>query len=253
MRIYRSKTERKSSVRFSWVQFSWVHLDQLRCSHTRLWQMKMKPLKSRPRSIPASHLRLLQRCWWISSEKQQYWRIWCDMINSFANPISDVCANNSHIKPVLCLQPCFPCSACSSGNSVLAPSHWLTSLSLFRLQGWPFPSGVGQRCGRWDVLQQGEHDSGRPAFTALRWRHCLEMIIWYGEKHAVGCDLQKRTWESNKNDIRICRMKGKHEVRQLYFVSAGHIINYLSYFRHVSCFLCEFMSYFCTAPGLACL
>lgn len=24
--------------------------------------------------------------------------------------------------------------------------------------------------------------------------------------------LQKRTWESNKNDIRICRMKGKHEV-----------------------------------------
>ncbi|KTG36363.1 hypothetical protein cypCar_00004722 [Cyprinus carpio] len=23
--------------------------------------------------------------------------------------------------------------------------------------------------------------------------------------------LQKRTWESNKNDIRICRMKGKHE------------------------------------------
>lgn len=25
--------------------------------------------------------------------------------------------------------------------------------------------------------------------------------------------LQKRTWESNKNDIRICRMKGKHEVR----------------------------------------
>lgn len=130
MRIYRSKTERKSSVRFSWVQFSWVHLDQLRCSHTRLWQMKMKPLKSRPRSIPASHLRLLQRCWWISSEKQQYWRIWCDMINSFANPISDVCANNSHIKPVLCLQPCFPCSACSSGNSVLAPSHWLY-LSLF--------------------------------------------------------------------------------------------------------------------------
>ncbi|KAK5931063.1 hypothetical protein CgunFtcFv8_027245 [Champsocephalus gunnari] len=25
---------------------------------------------------------------------------------------------------------------------------------------------------------------------------------------------KKRTWESNKNDIRICRMKGKHEVRQ---------------------------------------
>ena len=23
---------------------------------------------------------------------------------------------------------------------------------------------------------------------------------------------QKRTWESNKNDIRVCRMKGKHEV-----------------------------------------
>lgn len=25
--------------------------------------------------------------------------------------------------------------------------------------------------------------------------------------------LQKRTWESNKNDIRVCRMKGKHEVK----------------------------------------
>ncbi|KAF3858416.1 hypothetical protein F7725_011617 [Dissostichus mawsoni] len=24
---------------------------------------------------------------------------------------------------------------------------------------------------------------------------------------------KKRTWESNKNDIRVCRMKGKHEVR----------------------------------------
>lgn len=24
---------------------------------------------------------------------------------------------------------------------------------------------------------------------------------------------QKRTWESNKNDIRVCRMKGKHEVQ----------------------------------------
>lgn len=25
---------------------------------------------------------------------------------------------------------------------------------------------------------------------------------------------QKRTWESNKNDIRVCRMKGKHEVQR---------------------------------------
>lgn len=29
----------------------------------------------------------------------------------------------------------------------------------------------------------------------------------------VFCLLQKRTWESNKNDIRVCRMKGKHEVK----------------------------------------
>lgn len=28
--------------------------------------------------------------------------------------------------------------------------------------------------------------------------------------------LQKRTWESNKNDIRVCRMKGKHEVQGSY-------------------------------------
>ncbi|XP_062416562.1 semaphorin-6B [Pungitius pungitius] len=28
---------------------------------------------------------------------------------------------------------------------------------------------------------------------------------------------KKRTWESNKNDIRICRMKGKHEVRRFIF------------------------------------
>jgi len=28
--------------------------------------------------------------------------------------------------------------------------------------------------------------------------------------------LQKRTWESNKNDIRVCRMKGKHEVKCSY-------------------------------------
>ncbi|TWW57833.1 hypothetical protein D4764_07G0005520 [Takifugu flavidus] len=32
---------------------------------------------------------------------------------------------------------------------------------------------------------------------------------------------KKRTWESNKNDIRICRMKGKHEVRDPYSCYCG--------------------------------
>lgn len=45
-------------------------------------------------------------------------------------------------------------------SAALADCHsYRISLSC-SLQGWPFPCGVGQRCGRWDVLQQGKRDRG---------------------------------------------------------------------------------------------
>lgn len=157
----------------------------------------------------------------------------------------------SFIKPALRLQPCFPCSTLET----LCWQPTTDSTSLFiaspgmTFSEWSWTTLREMRCStaRWARIW-----TAMAALPASLWRHRLEMALWYGEKHAVGCDLQKRTWESNKNDIRICRMKGKHEVRQLYFVSADHILNYPPYFIHVSCFLCEFMSYYCTAAGREC-
>lgn len=117
-----------------------------------------------------------------------------------------------NIKSVLCGQPWFLRLYLQLWKHRVQTATLTLSLSVFRLQRWPFPSGVGQCCGRGDVLQQGEHESGRPW---QQWMHCGN-YRYTEEKHVAGCDLQKRTWESNKNDIRICRMKGKHEVRQLY-------------------------------------
>lgn len=67
------------------------------------------------------------------------------------------------------------------------------------------------------------------AFITFMWIYCLllncKFTFYSTEEYKCGAYLnmfffyyishgQKRTWESNKNDIRICRMKGKHEVRQ---------------------------------------
>lgn len=68
------------------------------------------------------------------------------------------------------------------------------------------------------------------AFITFIWIYCLllnsKFPFYSTEEYKCGAYLnmfffffhfsygQKRTWESNKNDIRICRMKGKHEVRQ---------------------------------------
>lgn len=41
--------------------------------------------------------------------------------------------------------------------------------------------------------------------------------------------LQKRAWESNKNDIRICRMKGKHEVSGY---SHTHLLKCVYLYKH---------------------
>lgn len=52
---------------------------------------------------------------------------------------------------------------------------------------------------------------------------------------------QKRTWESNKNDIRVCRMKGKHEVWRpqsvfvITFMKAGKTILPLKYCLRQCC------------------
>lgn len=69
------------------------------------------------------------------------------------------------------------------------------------LQRWPVQSRAGQHGRRRDVLQQGETYSQRT--HAQQDKSILTPSFV----------LQKRTWDSNKNDIRVCRMKGKHEVK----------------------------------------
>lgn len=115
------------------------------------------------------------------------------------------------VDAVLCVRPvftAFPRSPLSpSDGAALAGCHsHRISLSLFSsLQGRPFPRGAGQRGRRRDVLQQGKPVAAGHSVAWMHCESCLNILCFL---------LQKRTWESNKNDIRICRMKGKHEVRR---------------------------------------
>lgn len=121
-----------------------------------------------------------------------------------------------NIKPVLGRQPWFSGSTCSSRNAVLAEGHSDSIALCFPSPGMTFSEWS------WTMLREMRCSTARWARSRAAMRDALFRNDWCTEnKRVAGCDLQKRTWESNKNDIRICRMKGKHEVRDLYSCYCG--------------------------------
>lgn len=123
-----------------------------------------------------------------------------------------------NIKSVCCQQPWLSGSTCSSRNAVLAEGHSDSVALCVPSPGMTFSEWS------WTMLQEMRCSTARWAWS---WAAMTAVDALFGNdcctenKHVAGCDLQKRTWESNKNDIRICRMKGKHEVRDLYSCYCG--------------------------------
>lgn len=106
---------------------------------------------------------------------------------------------------------------------VLVPSidllviYWDWFVVCFHIvQRWFIQSGAGQHGRWWDVLQQGKICVCTHTHTHTP-KHVIDSVCMNAQQTYCDCvSSQKRTWESNKNDIRVCRMKGKHEVKSSY-------------------------------------